>query len=190
MSLATDGRVDNSYMLKLTSDISNSMKLSVLGILGETYATSGSRSGGTSIMTTVKGVAELLDQTGHTQDWRIWVPGYLSETARYNHSISAKFTHVLSPTSFYDAQIKRVGTIYRTGPIKNRNTETLFEIFPGYFLDEGPFGHSDYGGTTTIDGMSMGGSIGNSRDSSEIYTYTAMVDYVNQINKRNEIKAG
>ncbi len=190
MSLATDGRVDNSYMLKLTSDISNSMKLSVLGILGETYATSGSRSGGTSIMTTVKGVAELLDQTGHTQDWRIWVPGYLSETARYNHSISAKFTHVLSPTSFYDAQIKRVGTIYRTGPIKNRDTETLFEIFPGYFLDEGPFGHSDYGGTTTIDGMSMGGSIGNSRDSSEIYTYTAMVDYVNQIDNRNEIKAG
>ncbi|KAA3609877.1 MAG: TonB-dependent receptor [Calditrichaeota bacterium] len=189
MSLATDGRIDHSYMLKMTSDISNNMKLSVLGLVGETYATSGSRSGGTSIMTSASGVASLLNQTGHTQDWRIWVPGYLSQTSRYNHSISAKFTHILSSTSFYNAQIKRVGTIYRTGPVAIRDTEKLYEIFPGYFLDEAPFGHSDIP-STSIDGMSMGGSIGNSRDSSEIYTYSAMIDYVNQIDSRNELKAG
>ncbi len=189
MSLATDGRVDESYMLKLTSDISPDMKLSLLGFFSETSGTSNSRSGGTNIISTTGEIAALLNQTGHTQDWRIWVPGYLSRSQRYNHSISAKFTHVLSPTSFYDAQIKRVGTIYETGHIRRRDTETLYEIFPGYFLDEAPYGHYDFP-VTSIDGMSMGGSIGNSRDSSEIYTYSAMVDYVNQINQANEIKAG
>jgi CarboxypepD_reg-like domain/TonB-dependent Receptor Plug Domain len=189
MSLATDGRIDDAYMLKVTSDISNKMKFTVQGIFNETFATSSSRSGGTSIVTSTTGVASLLNRTGHTGRWRIWTPGYLSRTRRTNSTISAKFTHVLGSKSFYDIQLKRLNTKYVTGPGRNRDTETLTEIFPGYFVDEAPFGHEDdpvFG----IDGLGMGGSIGNSRDSTEITTYSLKGDYTNQFNRNNEIKMG
>lgn len=188
-AVSEDAKTDFAYMLKLTSDLSRSKKLSFLALYNVTSATSASRSGGTGIISSVAGEASLLNSSGHTGSWRLWTDQYLSPTRLYSTALSLKFTNVLSSKSYYELQAKSVIKRYRTGPGPARNLEKNNEIFPGYFVDEAPAGYfADplFG----IDGLGMGGSIGNSRDTSNIVTNTLLMNYVNQFDKNNEIKAG
>lgn len=187
--VATKGKDDETYMLKLTSDITPTIKLSVTGIYQETHGTGSSRSGGTSYISSPSGQAGLINRVGVSGSWRLFTPGYFSIASRYNTIASANLTHVLDDRSFYKVQLKHIKTIYRTGPVGLRNTDKKYEIFNDYFIDEGPWGYWDtyvFG----IDGLAMGGSIGNSRDSSIINTTSLKADYINQITKHHEIKTG
>ncbi len=188
--LSRDGVTDQSGMIKLTGDINSSMKLSVTGIYGETYATTESRSGGTSYMDGVYDIAYYLDQSGFTVPWRLYTDIYWCPTSRFTNTISANFTHVLSPTTFYKAVVKRVGVSYHTSPGRYRDLETQYEIFPGYFVDEAPVGFYEQPIFAKGDYMGMGGAVSTSRDYSEIVSYSAKFDLESQINRHNLIRTG
>lgn len=188
--LARPGVTDYSYMLKLTSDIKENMKLSILGIYGETYATSADRSGGTSYFTSTYGVASILDRTGFTGNWRLFSDLYFCPTERYTHTISAKLTHVLSSSSFYEVQFKRLGKKYFTAPLRLRDLTPKYEIFDGFFVDEAPIGYREDNDFAIGDNFAMGGSVSTSRDNSRITSNTLKADYINQLNRFNEIKSG
>jgi len=191
INLGTDDLVDQTWMLKVTSDIYKNMKLSLLGTYGELYATTLSRSGGTGIFETTGEIARQFDKTGFTFPWRMYNSLYWAPTQRYSHTFALKFQHILSPSTFYDVQVKKIGRKYFTthGPV--RDFTQRYEIVPGLFVDEAPVGFS---GTnyTTLDGgsMALGGSVSTSRDFTEINTYAIKADLVSQLDNHNQLKAG
>jgi len=190
MELTRDALVDQVFMLKLTSDLSPTMKLSILGIYGEVYATPTSRSGGTGYFNSVWGVANAFDRSGHTVPWRMYTNTYWSPTSRFTHTISAKLNHVLSPSTFYNVQLRTTGSKYWTNTPDWRDHTLRYEIFPGYFADEAPIGF-DPNPVASVEGsIIMGGAVSTSRDKSEITTYSLKGDLVSQIDNHNQIKTG
>jgi len=188
--LSRDGLYDQNTMLKLTSDLGNSTKLSVIGIYGEMDATAESRSGGTDYMSGPWDLVAHINRSGFTVPWRIYTDEYWSQTSRYYNTLSAKLTKVLSSGEFFEVQLKRIGKLYRTGPSALRDTSATYELFPGYYVNEAPKGfwpNSLY----SIDGrLSFGGAISTARDRSEFTTWTGKFDYTNQVNFRHQIKSG
>jgi len=190
MQLATEGVYDQNTMLKLTSDVSPSFKLTFIGMYGEKDATSLSRSGGTGIFESAYEVANEVDRVGFTIPWRIYGDIYYSPTTRYYNTESLILNKVVDASSFLKVQLKRSQNIYRTGPMALRDTSRTHEIFPGYFVDEAPDGFWPYNLASVEGGLSMGGAVSTARDSSKYTTWTARFDYTNQINFRHQLKAG
>ncbi|MBC8180778.1 TonB-dependent receptor [candidate division KSB1 bacterium] len=189
MELSREALTNQSGMLKLTSDLSETMKLSVTSLYGEIYASALSRSGGTSYMSSSWGIANAVDRSGFTVPWRIFTNTYWSPTARYYNIFSAKFTHLVSPTLFYELQLKRSGKKYHTAPGKTRDFTKSYELFDGYWVDEAPIGF-EADARFGIDGLGMGGPVSTSRDYSKFASTSAKFDLVSQVNRNNEIKAG
>jgi len=190
IELSRRALTNQSWLLKLTSDITPSMKLSLMGLYGETFGVSNTFSGGTSMMETPEDVAEQMITGSFTVPSRIYTNIYFSAASRYYSTASAKLTHVLSPTTFYELQLKRIGKIYRTGPGRYRDYTKQYELFKDYFRNEAPFGF-DESPIFGIDGiLIMGGPISVSRDRSELATWTARADLVSQIDARNQVKTG
>lgn len=190
MELSRDALTDQTMMVKFTSDLKESMKLDVIALYGETFGTTRSRSGGTSMMTSVGDVASAINTSSFTVPWRIYTDIYYAPTARYNHVFSAKLTHVLSPKTFYEIQLKQLGTKYFTNAPKLRDTTKSTRLFDDYFVDEAPIGFEP-NAVFSIDGsLGMGGAVSTSRDYSKINTYSAKFDIISQIDNHNQIKSG
>ena len=190
MRLSRDALTDQSFMIKLTSDLAKGMKLNIIGLYGETYATSSSRAGGTGYFSSVSGVASIVNSSSFTVPWRIYTDLYYCPTARYDHMISAKLTHVLNSKSFYEIQIRELGKKYFTAAPALRDTTKRYRVFDNYFADEAPIGFWPNPVYSIDGGLSMGGAVSTSRDYSRVNTYSLRGDYVNQIDNHNQIKAG
>ena len=189
MQLSRDGVYDQSSMVKLTADLSPSTKLSIFGFYGELEASTFSTSGGTNYIQDTWDVASTIDRVGFTIPWRIFTNLYWCPTSVYYNTVSAKVTHVLNPGAFFEFQLKRTGKKYHTTHERFRDPTRKYEIFPGYFVDEAPFGFEEkpvFG----IDGLCMGGALSTSRDFSEFASYSAKLDFTSQVNQQNQLKAG
>ena len=175
-------------MIKLTSNISNSIKLIVSALYNDIQAVSSNDVGDPGFFRSPASIADGLPRTTTFIDSRLYYPNYWATTDVYRNMISAKLTHVLNPSTFYEFQIERVGTNYKTLPGTPRDTSRVFDIGVGYFVDEAPFGVDErliFG----IDGLLMGVRA-NARDFSKIYTITGKFDISSQINHFNLLKAG
>ncbi|MDZ7319690.1 MAG: TonB-dependent receptor [candidate division KSB1 bacterium] len=189
MQLSRDGVYDQSTMLKLTADLTPTTKLSLLGLYGELEASTFSTSGGTDYIQDTWDVASTIDRAGFTIPWRIYTNLYWCPTSIFYNTLAAKVTHVVSPLTFVEFQLKRTGKEYHTSHERYRDLTKKYEIFPGYFADEAPFGFLDkpvFG----IDGLCMGGPVSVSRDFSEFASYSARFDLTSQVSQRNQVKTG
>ncbi|MEE9432409.1 MAG: carboxypeptidase-like regulatory domain-containing protein [Melioribacteraceae bacterium] len=190
MQLSRDAFINQSIMTRITAELKPSMKLTFMGLYGEILATNANRTGNTSFLSSAWGVANTINTSSFTVPWRIFTNDYYAPTSRFSTTLSAKLTHVLDPETFYEVQLLRVGRKYHTSPGRNRNSDKVNEIFDGYFLDEAPFGF-ERDALFSIEGtLGMGGAVSTSRDFSETTTYSARVDFVNQFDRHNQIKAG
>jgi hypothetical protein len=189
--LSTDGYRDYNYHLKLSSNITPSMKFSLEGLLGKQWGTNSSRGGGPGVFRSASGIASQLDiRSGASYlDARVYATDYWAPTAKYISGVGLKFTHVINPSTFYDVYLNQFGTRYETNPGRLRNTDKRFE-FGGLLFDEAPFGY--YSGTSSGIGSSMNMGLGfsNSRDTSKVISYSAKFDFVSQIDKYNNLRAG
>ncbi len=190
MKLSREAITEQSFMVKFTSDISKSMKLNVIGLYGETFATSASRVGGTAYMSSVENVANVANSASFTVPWRIYTDLYYSPTSRYDNMISAKLTHVLNTHSFYEVQLRKIGKKYFTAAPSLRDTTKKYKLFDNFYADEAPLGFWPDPVYSVDGGLSMGGAVSTSRDFSEINTYSVRGDYINQIDNHNQIKTG
>jgi len=188
--LSREGNYDQSTMLKVTSDLSPTLKLTFLGIYGEMKASNYSRSGGTSFFENNWDVAGALDRSGFTVPWRIYTNIYYSPTDRYYNTMSLNLNKIIDPGTFYKIQVKRVHKKYHTAPPALRDTTRNNELFPGYFVDEAPFGFWPDNLSSVEGGISMGGAVSTSRDNSEFTTWTLKADYTNQLNFRHQLRTG
>ncbi len=186
--LSSSNYNDWSTQFKITSDIAKGMKLSIDGIYGKTNGTNDNNGGAAGVFKTPNSIAYQLSRVSFI-DTRMFATDYWAPTTIVNNSIGAKFTHVINPTSFYDIRISRFGTSYETNPGALRDTSKIKMFGNSYWVDEAPYGFQPEP-STGIDGMRMGVGMSNSRDSSEVATYSLKFDLISQIDKFNQIKAG
>ncbi|WP_456443038.1 TonB-dependent receptor [Caldithrix abyssi] len=190
MQLSRDGVTDQSYMLKITSDISKNTKFSIIGLYSELFATTSSRTGGTEYFRTVYDVANVINTSSFTVPWRIYTNLYYSPTARYSHTISAKLTHVINPSTYFEFQLRKLGKTYHTAPGRPRDLTKKYRLFDDYYVDEAPFGFYEEAQFSIEGSLAFGGAVSTSRDYSRINTYSTRFDLVSQINNYNQLKGG
>ncbi len=190
MQMSREAFTNQSVMLRLTSDLKPSMKLTIMGLYGELLGTSANTTGNTSFLTSPWGVANTINTSSFTVPWRIYSNEYYSPTARYSNTISAKLTHVLDAETFYEIQLLAVGRKYFTDAGRDRDLTKKYEIFDGFFVDEAPIGF--YGESlSSVDGhLALGGALSASRDYSQTTTYSARFDFEKQFDRHNQFKAG
>lgn len=201
--LSRDDYFDYDWTMHLNSNINESMKLKIMGITGRSYnvaanandyflyGNSWGLSGRdywdpTDFVRTPLMTAKISNEQ---RPGRIFGNGYYPTSTVNHYSFSTKLTHFLNPKTFYEASIEHVNRKYRTGPVAKRDTTPRYEIVPGYFVDEAPFGWSSIP-TTGITGMFFGGHTATARDSSRISSTSIKFDITSQVNFNNLVKAG
>ena len=188
--LSTDGYRDHVGILKLTSDISPKMKLSMNFMTKDISASTSSGTGTPNQFSSVWGVASIFGSNSQ-QSWKLLYPDYYCLTDINTNMATAKFTHLLSEKSFYEGIIEYSQTKYNTNPGPQRDT-TQFDIFPGeevYYTDEAPYGFEG-GFSESIAGIFSMGLKSNARDTSVTSRIKAKVDFTSQVNRYNQIKTG
>ncbi len=194
LELSRKGLTTQSSLLKLNADISPAMKLVFTGLYGEIFGTSAYTSGAPDVIESAWEIASRTNRAGFTVPWRIYTNTYYSMAARYFNTVSGKLTHILSPTSYYEAQLKRTAYKYYTTPSDLRNYSNRYEIMPGYFVNEAPVGFQSQAefaktgiGSTNL---AFGGPISTARDYSHTSSITARFDFTSQVNHANQVKTG
>ncbi len=188
--LSTEDYRDYDAGIKLTSDLMPGMKLMVEGHIGEQQGTNTSTSGYPGIFSGDSYVAER-SMYGSYDDASVFANDYWTPTKTYKNSISAKLTHAVDSKTFYQVIFNTFGSKYETFPGEMRDTTRRYKFGNYYYVDEAPYGYWQ-GGDASVNGsgMMMGSIYSQSRDTSEIRTYSLKVDASSQINKNHEVKAG
>ena len=174
---------DYDWTIQMTSDLSNSMRLRISGLLGKQL---------TMEHNWVPGFYprwpnEIADAAAGSHqamfaDWDFC----LTDIA--HRSLAAKLTHTLSPKTFYEVSLEYFHRDYFTRPTAWRDTSTLYEIIPGYFRDENPFGYWP----ETEEGLIVGSTshAAKARDNTEVSALTLKADMTSQVNFSNLVKTG
>jgi hypothetical protein len=101
-----------------------------------------------------------------------------------------KFTHTLSPTTFYETAIQYKYTKHNVYQMEDRNLAQIYEPIPGFLVDEAPWGYYGYSVNNPIPGMDLGGWMNLGRDHSENSTFNLNFDITTALDRRNQLKAG
>jgi len=181
----TDYFKENNAHLKLTSRLSQSMKLTVEGLYGETSSVAGSYN--SPIM---GGDAILNNSSAYAGDY-FFSPAPMVPYFVYQSMQGVSFDHVLSPSTFYNIRISHVNTKnFANGPYKWRDT-TPVRYFGPTPVDEAPYG---YWYKTPPEQVVIAGSGANmradERDWSKLNTVNVKFDLTSQIDRYNQIKIG
>ena len=186
--LSRDSYREETGQLKVTSDVGRGMKIMIEGLVGGSYGTNDNNAGLPGLFTTPNSIAAQLHRVSYI-DARIFASDYWAPSTVGRQMFGAKFTHVLNAETFYEVGLHQFGTKYSTNPGGRRDTTRRYQFGNTYFLDEGPFGFQPEP-STGIDGLRMGVGFSNSRDSSWVSVTTARFDFVSQIDRYNQLKAG
>lgn len=180
--------------LKLNSNISPSLKLTISSMFGKSFHVTQNEAGldqSTQYIRAADQVAYQISNMDYPRatDSRLFCDSYFAVADVGFRTFAAKLTHILSQNTYYDASLEHIYRKYNAGPIRRRNFTRTEEFAPGKFTDEAPFGFSpiDEAG---VDGMMTGGHTSTARDSSQISATTLKVDLSSQLNHQNLIKAG
>jgi len=193
LPLSRDSENDFSYNLKLTSNISPSMKLSISGMYGElrtvSQATWTSLPDGNNNFSSVYSVASTASNNAYV----LYVPAVYNPGTIYRNKIGAKFTHQLSNKKYYEVLLSRFASNYYIDRIAPRDTSTKIDIFADnpdveYITDEFPYGYFGNGASTVV-GMRTDW-VGFAMDRSNNSTTTLKSNFTNQINHFFQIKTG
>lgn len=175
--------VDYDWSTQITSDISPSMKLRVSAMVGKQFTMESNWSPGYY----PRSASQIADVAAYSMqsmfsDWDFCL------TDIGHKSYSAKLTHTLSSKSLYEVSLEHFRRDYNTRPTRERDLETLYEILPGYFRTENPFGYYP----ETTEGIIIGSTshASKARDFTKVNSTTFKADYTNQINFNNLIKTG
>jgi outer membrane receptor protein involved in Fe transport len=187
--LTRDSYDENLTRLKLISDINPDMKLTLTGMYGEVYSSSPYQWTVVPTGSILRSRYQIADYVGPYRGASIYVPGWYSPAEIYRTIIGAKFNHVLSTKTFYEVSLQQNINRYHTYQMALRDTTHQYEVVPGYYVDEAPYGYWGYG-VNSIDGMRIGGWMNLGRDNSVISSTALRFNFVSQLNSSNQIKTG
>ncbi|MDZ7261452.1 MAG: TonB-dependent receptor, partial [candidate division KSB1 bacterium] len=185
--LSRDDYVDYNWSMKLTSDITPSMKLMLSGLIGKQYTMQQNDLGFyvTGNYLRYPGTVAGVLQDGLTP---LFGTGVFSLTDISHTNLAAKLTHVLNVNTFYEVSLEHFRRDYYSRPPHRRDKTKKYEIVPGYFVDEAPFGY-DYNLEMGEAGMLFGGFTCLRRDNTKASSTTLKADLSSQVNFSNLVKA-
>lgn len=105
-----------------------------------------------------------------------------------HQSFAAKLTHSLGSNTFYEVLLEHFRSDYNVRPTRWRDTSKLYEIIPGFFEDENPFGYWPFDAKGVI--VTGGQHVAKARDFSVVSSTTIKADLTSQINFNNLLKTG
>ncbi len=201
--LSRDDYVDYTGSIKINSDISRDLKLQITGSFGKNYNVAVNETdrqfddpswgingvqhwSPTNYMRTPYKIAEM---TNETRAARIFTESWYSHAEVSHLALASKLTNFVNPTTFYEISLEYLNRDYLTGPLEERDYTKKYEVVPGYYVDEAPFGF-DEGQVGGIAGMFFGGHSAQIRDSSNLSSYSLKADLTSQITKEHLIKVG
>ncbi|MCK5520342.1 MAG: TonB-dependent receptor, partial [Candidatus Marinimicrobia bacterium] len=200
--LATEDYVDESFTLKLTSDLGQKTKLQGSYLNNTVVGSDESNSGNTNFVSS--STYDILDNfAGRTQTRsKIWYPNYFCIAEKVSQSLNLKLTHTFNQNSYGELSANYRQTDYDTYPsadngasesgyTERNDTLLVQDILPGdseYWVNIAPFDYEP-GTSYSIDGFYMGVK-GNSRDNSRTSNFQIKGAYTNQVNAHNQIKTG
>jgi outer membrane receptor protein involved in Fe transport len=189
--LSTDAYRNYNGTLKLTSDVGPGMKLIVEGLRGKQTGTSSSNAGQPGIFQTSDDFGFNVGQYrgANYADARMYTYDYWAPTTVDFDMYGAKFSHAISPKTFYEINLRESGSKYSTNPPALRDTSKIYRFGNYYYADEAPVGFWTFP-STGIDGMRMSIGMSTGRDSSKITTYDAKFDLTSQVDDHNQVQAG
>jgi len=197
--------LDYDWSLRLTSDISPTIKLKLSGLVGKSYnvainATDFNYNGmdfgisaapywnPTDYMRTPLEIARI---TNEQRSGRIFVDSWYCPAEVGYNSWAAQWTHALSSKTYYEVNVERLTRKYHTEPIHARNMQDSLEVVPGYFaVKEAPFGFDPDPKTGIGDDMLFGGHTSTVRDFSRVSSTSVRADLTSQVNFTNMVKTG
>lgn len=189
--LSKDAYRENHTQLKLTSNISSSLKLVINALYGEVSSVSPYNWTTTPNGRVLRSTDEVADLTNSSNTGMSipYMPGYFSPSTIYRNIYDLKLTHTLSSKTLYEFKFQYKRSKHNTFQTSLRDTTKRYEIVPGLFVDEAPYGYWGYGVTGPA-GIHLGGWMNLGRDKSLNTTYTMRLDFSSQFNRNNQIKTG
>ncbi|MGE5498567.1 MAG: carboxypeptidase regulatory-like domain-containing protein, partial [Syntrophothermus sp.] len=196
-----------NWSVKLNSDITNSMKLMLNVTSGKTYNVA-MNVDDVQFNSPTFGIVGVANNLWYPTDFlrtpyqiahmnfdqrpsRIFTDSWYSQADVGHIALSGKLTGFITNNSFYEISLEHLNRDYKTGPIRARDTTRRYEIVPGYFVDEAPFGYSSFPATGIgQSGMFFGGHSAQMRDSSVLNSYVFKGNLSSQINKEHLVKVG
>ncbi|MEW5799609.1 MAG: TonB-dependent receptor, partial [Bacteroidota bacterium] len=182
---------EDSWLFKLTSEPSSTVKINIIGTTGgsENIAVNGTeQANATDYIRTPFQIASNLSYQPFTTESRIFLDSYYSLATIKNNSIAAQVTYFPDTRSFLDSRVEFVERSYATRTQRMRDFNTMYEIYPGVFTNEAPFGW-DPQPSVGVNGMLLGGHTGTTRDNTSTSTLTVKGNYTKQFGT-HEMKAG
>lgn len=187
--LSAEAYEDYNAQIRVTSDLTGTMKLMLQYMQGEQTGTNNNNAGLPGIFQSPLSIVSNLDRVSYI-DARIYSNDYWAPSAISMYNVGGKFTHVISPSTFYEVSMNQQQYSYNTVPGRLRNTDSVY-TFGGVKTDEGPFGFYPSLPTTGIgSGLRMSIGFSNSRDSSKLVSFATRFDLVSQMDQYNNLKAG
>lgn len=189
--LSRDSYSDNHVKLKLNSNVTKDIKITLMGIYGEDHSVSPYEWTTAPTGYLMRSQSEVAGLLSATDGWNVlYMPNRYSPSSIYRNVLGFSMTHVLSPTTFYDLKIQRTENIYNTFQARTRDTSRVYEPVPGYLVDEAPYGYWGYSSGAIDGAMSMGGWMNLGRDESVNVTTSASFSITSQLDDYNQLKAG
>ncbi len=193
---------DQTFQLKITSDIGTGMKLSLEGLYSEARGTNDNNSGQQGIYQSASSIADDINYTfGSYADSRIFGQAYFAPSTIRRNMWGLKFTHMINSGTFYDVKLSMYRSKYNTSPGAARNNARIYKFGNDYYVDEGPYGfqvrqlsgnYASYEGIGVKgpDAFRMAGGLSTSRDASVVTNYTAKIDFTSQLDRFNQLQFG
>ncbi len=183
---------DYNWTAQATSDITSSMKLKLSVLFGHEYTMEHNwdANGVYFYPQYPTDIANVIGAVAGTADLnRVFSDFDFSIADIGQRSLSAKLTHVINPSTFYEVSIEHFQRKYDVGQIANRNTSILTQVIPGFFEDSNPFG---YDSQTDPHGVIITGDMHAAKAHDHTVTQSATVkaDFTSQVNFQNLIKGG
>lgn len=192
--LSEDGYQEYNGRIKVTSDLSQNMELSVQGMRAQQEGQNDEfpRTGPTRIRRDDDRSAVRNfnggPNYGPAEDL-IFGTSALSESIIDRSMVSLKLNQTISDNTFYEAKAQWYRTEYRTGPPLPRRDTSTVATFGDFEADEAPLGYS-FESINSLTGMRMGGHHGEFRDTTNTTDWIGSIDVTSQINQNNELKGG
>jgi hypothetical protein len=182
---------DYNWNVQMISDITSTMKLRIAGMSGKKYTMRGNwdATGSYSYPRYPTDIAGQLNGINGTADLvNVFSDFNLCPSDIGEQSLSAKLTHNINSTTYYEVSLENFRRDYKTDPGALRDTSQKVEVVPGYFEDSNPFGYWPFATTAVILGTGMHES--KARDWTVVNSTTLKANFTSQVNFQNMIKAG
>ncbi|MGE5795478.1 MAG: TonB-dependent receptor [Ignavibacteria bacterium] len=203
--LSRDDYQEYVFSAKINSDFAKDMKLMVSGSVGKSYnvAMNADDAQFNNTQFGINGVqfwnptdflrspVSIAQQLSDGRTSRIFTDSWYSPAEVSHVAVSGKLTDFINQSTYYEVSFENVNREYETGPLPARDTSKIYEIIPGYFVDEAPYGWSSQAESGIGDAnMFFGGHSAQMRDSSRTHSYTLKFDLTSQVTKEHLVKFG